>query len=200
MRWSNSLLWTVLLVPCLAGTAFAQGTGRSLDIQPGARQNGMGAAGVALDEDATGVTWWNPAGLGFVNKSAVEVTYAQLVPGLATQQHVANNLDLRQLFADDWLTQPDLSGIGVAFQPDESREPAWKFWRRFSHLFDQAKYAAADLVFNGPNDLVVDVDSMFRLGKGRHIAFENLGTSPTLHHTNYFRDARVLDYLERRLG
>ena len=38
-----------------------------------------------------------------------------LVPGLATQQHVANNLDLRQLFADDWLTQPDLSGIGVAF-------------------------------------------------------------------------------------
>lgn len=123
-----------------------------------------------------------------------------LVPGLATQQHVANNLDLRQLFADDWLTQPDLSGIGVAFQPDESREPAWKFWRRFSHLFDQAKYAAADLVFNGPNDLVVDVDSMFRLGEGRHIAFENLGTSPTLHHTNYFRDARVLDYLERRLG
>lgn len=83
MRRFNSLLLTVLLASCVAGTAFAQGTGRSLDIQPGARQNGMGAAGVALDEDATGVTWWNPAGLGFVNKSAVEVTYAQLVPGLA---------------------------------------------------------------------------------------------------------------------
>ena len=83
MRLPYSLLLTVLLVSCLAGSALAQGTGRSLDIQPGARQNGMGAAGVALDEDATGVTWWNPAGLGFVNKSAVEVTYAQLVPGLA---------------------------------------------------------------------------------------------------------------------
>jgi hypothetical protein len=68
----------------LATTAFAQGTGRSLDIQPGARQNGMGATGVAIADDATGVTWWNPAGLGFVTKSAIDLTYAQLVPGLAS--------------------------------------------------------------------------------------------------------------------
>ena len=67
----------------LAAPAFAQGTGRSLDIQPGARENGMGAAGVALAEDATGMTWWNPAGLGFAEKPAVQLTYAQLVPGLA---------------------------------------------------------------------------------------------------------------------
>ncbi|HTO90950.1 MAG TPA: PorV/PorQ family protein [Candidatus Sulfotelmatobacter sp.] len=68
----------------IASSAMAQGTGRSLDIQPGARQNGLGAAGVALADDATGVTWWNPAGLGFVEHSAVELTYAQLVPGLAS--------------------------------------------------------------------------------------------------------------------
>lgn len=68
----------------LAAPAFAQGTGRSLDIQPGARQNGMGAAGVALVDDASGMTWWNPAGLGFAEKPAVQLTYAQLVPGLAT--------------------------------------------------------------------------------------------------------------------
>src|SRR5262249_47739443 len=67
-----------------ATTALAQGTGRSLDIQPAARQNGMGATGVAIADDATGVTWWNPAGLGFVNKSAIDLTYAQLVPGLAS--------------------------------------------------------------------------------------------------------------------
>ena len=67
-----------------AAPAFAQGTGRSLDIQPGARENGMGAAGVALAEDASGMTWWNPAGLGFAQKPAVQLTYAQLVPGLAT--------------------------------------------------------------------------------------------------------------------
>jgi len=74
----------VLTSLAFATTAWAQGTGRSLDIQPGARQNGLGAAGVALADDATGVTWWNPAGLGFVEKSAVELTYAQLVPGLAS--------------------------------------------------------------------------------------------------------------------
>jgi hypothetical protein len=73
---------TVMLV--WAGSALAQGAGRSLDIQPGARENGMGAAGVALAEDASGVTWWNPSALGFVKKSAVENTFAQLVPGLAT--------------------------------------------------------------------------------------------------------------------
>ena len=83
MRWNATPVVVALFSVVLAGTALAQGTGRSLDIQPGARQNGMGAAGVALTEDATGVTWWNPAGLGFVNKSAVEITYAQLVPGLA---------------------------------------------------------------------------------------------------------------------
>src|SRR6266496_3474867 len=65
----------------LAGSAFAQGTGRSLDIQPGGRQNGMGAAGVALPEDVTGATWWNPAALGFIEKPGVQLTYAKLVPG-----------------------------------------------------------------------------------------------------------------------
>jgi hypothetical protein len=68
----------------IAAPAFAQGTGRSLDIQPGGMQNGMGAAGVALTGDATGMTWWNPAGLGFLKKPAVQLTYAALVPGLAT--------------------------------------------------------------------------------------------------------------------
>lgn len=67
----------------LAVPAFAQGTGRSLDIQPGARANGMGSAGVALGETATEMTWWNPAALGFAKRPAVELTYAQLVPGLA---------------------------------------------------------------------------------------------------------------------
>src|SRR4051794_30314487 len=80
----NYMRLMVLAGLLMAGSAAAQGTGRSLDIQPGGRQNGMGAAGVALAEDATGATWWNPAALGFVNKTAVQLTYAKLVPGLAT--------------------------------------------------------------------------------------------------------------------
>jgi Type IX secretion system protein PorV len=83
MRLSMKVL-AVLIGLGIAGSAWAQGTGRSLDIQPGARQNGMGAAGVALADDPTGATWWNPAALGFIGRSAIEITYAQLVPGLAS--------------------------------------------------------------------------------------------------------------------
>jgi pimeloyl-ACP methyl ester carboxylesterase len=123
-----------------------------------------------------------------------------LIPGLSTQQAVGNNLDLLQLFADDWLCQPTMSAVGGSFQPDESAEPLWKFWKRFTHIGDQIKCAAADLVFSGPNDLVVDVKSMCQLGEKRKIDFNDLGISPTTHHTNYFRDKRVLDYLAGRLS
>ena len=57
MRLSTSIVLGCALGSLLASTAYAQGTGRSLDIQPGARQNGMGATGVAIADDATGVTW-----------------------------------------------------------------------------------------------------------------------------------------------
>jgi hypothetical protein len=82
MRFANNVL-AALVALGFAASASAQGTGRSLDIQPGGRQNGMGGAGVSLADDPTGATWWNPAALGFVGRSGVEITYAQLVPGLA---------------------------------------------------------------------------------------------------------------------
>jgi hypothetical protein len=82
MRFATNVL-AVLVALGFGSTAWAQGTGRSLDIQPGGRQNGMGATGVALADDPTGATWWNPAALGFVGRTGVELTYAQLVPGLA---------------------------------------------------------------------------------------------------------------------
>ena len=81
MRQFSRLVLGCALGLLVATSVFAQGTGRSLDIQPGARQNGMGATGVAIADDATGVTWWNPAGLGFVTKAAIDLSYAQLVPG-----------------------------------------------------------------------------------------------------------------------
>lgn len=83
MRFSIRLS-ALLLATLVASQARAQGTARSLDIQPGARQVAMGAAGVALADDPTGVAWWNPAALGFVGRPALEGTYSALVPGLAT--------------------------------------------------------------------------------------------------------------------
>lgn len=107
-RLATMLLATITLA-LLASGARAQGTGRSLDIQPGGRQNGLGAAGVALSDDANGVTWWNPAGLGFVQKPAVDLTYAQLVPGLASD--VSYNYLAYAQPVEGW----GAFGIGIVF-------------------------------------------------------------------------------------
>jgi hypothetical protein len=70
-----------------AAPSLAQGTARSLDIQPGARQNGLGAAGVALLGNAADALWWNPAALGFANETSAQYTHANLLPGLADLPH-----------------------------------------------------------------------------------------------------------------
>lgn len=93
----------------LAGSAFAQGAGRSLDIQPGGRENGMGAAGVALADDATAATWWNPAALGFAEHPAIALTYAQLVPGLVSD--VSYNYATYVQPVEGW----GAFGLGVVF-------------------------------------------------------------------------------------
>ena len=82
----------VFVVMVWGCVAFAQSSARSLDIQPGARQNGMGATGVALESDPADAMWWNPAALGFAEWHGVGWSYAQLVPGLAEDvihQHIA---------------------------------------------------------------------------------------------------------------
>ncbi len=80
--------WMALTLGALAlaqtGVARAQGTGRSLDIQPGARQNAMGAAGAALLDDPSAGVWWNPAILGFARRPDGQWSTARLVPGLAS--------------------------------------------------------------------------------------------------------------------
>ena len=85
--------------------------------------------------------------------------------------------------------------------PSEVNEPLWKFWKRVTHLKGQAMYYGADLVFGQANDLVVDSDSMNRLGDQVLAAphWEDLGTSAETHHTNYFQDVRVLNWLDARL-
>jgi hypothetical protein len=64
---------------------------------------------VALADDATGATWWNPAALGFVERSAVELTYAQLVPGLASD--VSYNYGTYVQPVEGW----GAIGVGIVF-------------------------------------------------------------------------------------
>ena len=58
--------------------------GDVLSIQPGARQAGMGAAGVALLGEPSDAVWWNPAALGFVSHPSCQITHAGLFPGVAS--------------------------------------------------------------------------------------------------------------------
>ena len=81
----------LVLTATVSATSARAQTGRALNIQPGARQNGLGAAGVALFGDPSDALWWNPAGLGFADRTSVQYTYAKLLPGLGDlpYRHVA---------------------------------------------------------------------------------------------------------------
>jgi len=96
---------SVLIVMAWACVASAQGTATSLDIQPGARQNSMGAAGVALEADPADAMWWNPAALGFAEWHGVGYTRANLLPGLADLPY--------EYIAGAGMVRPGL-GLGVS--------------------------------------------------------------------------------------
>ena len=88
-------LTILMFVPVLMYDLYAQGeaTVLFLIINPGARQGGMGEAGVALADDATAI-YWNPAGLAFqYNDPEVDKK------GEATLMHV------------NWLPQFNLSDM-----------------------------------------------------------------------------------------
>ncbi|RTL34231.1 MAG: hypothetical protein EKK53_26885 [Burkholderiales bacterium] len=122
-----------------------------------------------------------------------------LVPGLLAQGRVGNNLELDQLWPLP--TRAELHAIGGSFMPSEVNEPLWKVWKRVTNLKGQATYYGADLIFDQPNDLVVDSASMNQAGPRVLGAphWEDLGVSATTHHCSYFQDLRVLAWLDRRL-
>lgn len=171
----------------------AEGAVKAGRVMPGLEPLSLGVAGLACV-------------LGKVLQLGARTPLADaavgLVPGLLAQGRVANNLELAQL----WPLQGSASGvdvraIGGSFKPSEVDEPLWKLWKRVTNLKGQALYHGADLIFDQPNDLVVDSAAMNQLGPQVLAAphWEDLGTSAGTHHCNYFQDPRVLSWLDRRL-
>jgi len=135
------------------------------------------------------------------------------VPGLASQSRVSNNAEMLRLFAGPWPSSPECHAVIGNFKPLEV-DAGWRFWRRITHVGDQIKYGAVGLLFDGPNDLVVDTAAMFgplegdRAGLGLDeltrlvfdakciTSFEN---SPTVHHTNYFRQPETIQAMRALL-
>ena len=123
-----------------------------------------------------------------------------LVPGLASQQRTSNNEELRRLFADRWLGSPSLAAVAADFRPATSA-PLWHVWERLKTAGAKAVAAGAELVFAGPNVLVVDRAAMDFVGTHQSLApadLLDLGSGNTWH-TSYFRDPRVSAFLEQRL-
>lgn len=124
-----------------------------------------------------------------------------LVPGLASQQRVSNNAETQRLFADRWLGSPAFAVISADFEP-QTDAPLWKVWERLKTGAAQVVAGAADSVFAGPNDLVVDCAAMSYLGQFHSVAaqdFLDLGPG-NVYHTSYFRDDRVTAFLDGRLN
>lgn len=139
-----------------------------------------------------------------------------LVPGLAGQSRQGANseiLRLREGFATlpagvrstEYLRRYYF--IASDFEPDD---PGWRFWKYFNkkQLFN----AGADRIFERPNDLVVDTDSMSDLVDAEHLSDAQKGIltskahrhmfpkASLVHHTNYFQQAKTIEFLREKLS
>jgi len=116
-----------------------------------------------------------------------------MVPGLFGQAAISNNGELLRLRTGSPVVRAEYFAVRSNFEP---KSEGWKFWRYFrkTTMLDPL----ADAVFNGENDLVVDTVSMTDFGKNISIkAEENFETSADVHHCNYFRQKRTIDFIAK---
>ena len=118
-----------------------------------------------------------------------------LVPGLAGQSAVVNNHEINRLRIGPVAVDPQYYAITSNF---ETRNPGWQFWKNFRK--DRAADLASSVVFPGDNDLVVDTASMtdFGVPNLKLAGACDYGTSDTVWHGNYFRQAQTIDYIAGR--
>lgn len=123
-----------------------------------------------------------------------------LVPGLAAMSRVGNNAELLALRGRIRKAPAHYYAVRSNFEPDDV---GWKFWRAFRgpNIADPA----ADAIFQGDNDLVVDTSSMVDLADhglaiptGKRVL--DFGTNGAVHHLNYFEQKQTLEKVMEWLG
>lgn len=134
---------------------------------------------------------------GALAKTPLVDALAVLVPGLAGQSAVNNNHEINRLRIGPVAVDPVYYAIVSNF---ETENPTWRFWRNFRK--DRMADLAAEGVFPGDNDLVVDTWSMtdFGVPKLKLAGSCDFQTSDTVWHCNYFHQERTIDYIARRFG
>lgn len=116
-----------------------------------------------------------------------------MVPGLFAMSRVGNNPELLRLLETPSMATDRYFAIQSDFQPVD---PAWKFWRMFRK--QRLVNAAADALFDGANDLVVDTPAMNDLADQLEIPGSrtlDFGQSETVHHLNYFYQGETAGFL-----
>lgn len=121
-----------------------------------------------------------------------------MIPGLGGQSRVGNCYELQRLNRDKLREPPEYFFVRSNFQ---SENPGWKIWKYVTEGKQHAADLATDLlVFKGDNDLVVDTESMIELPDRPAFTSPPLldfGTTADVHHTNYFVQAKTLDFIQR---
>jgi hypothetical protein len=135
-----------------------------------------------------------------VSKTPVIDAAIAMIPGLAAMSRIGNNAELTVLRRVPLDVKNRYFCVQSNFEPEDE---TWKFWRWFRK--DKLADFAADAVFDGPNDLVVDTVSMTGFSstatfEAQRQLFDFGPASKTVHHTNYLRQPQTLRFIREALG
>ncbi len=167
------------------------------------RTLGDSAAAQPLFLAASGLMRVLSAVTGGVARTPILDAAIALIPGLDGQSRVGNNQELLRLrantgTADFAAGQVRYFSVQANFEP---RDIGWNFLRLFSKPMQRVGDWGADLVFQGPNDLIVDTASMAETADGRPITIaHDFGTTDRVHHTNYFVQPETIRAVRSSFG
>ncbi len=140
---------------------------------------------------------------GLAAKTPILDAAIALVPGLDGQSRVGNNQELLRLRAntgsgDFAAGQIRYFAVQSNFEP---KDIGWNFLRLFSKPMQRLGDWGADLVFDGPNDLVVDTGSMREVADDRLVTIaQDFGTTDRVHHLNYFVQTETVQAIRKSLA
>ena len=144
--------------------------------------------------------------LNFVSSVSAFVEHTPLVdaavaavPGLAAQSRQGANGEILRLRYGLREAPAGYYAVQSNFEPTQ---PGWAFWHCFNNFKARAVDTLADIVFNEPNDLVVDTCSMTDLFDGMQMPSDHVfdfGTNDRVHHVNYFQQEETIHFIQEKL-
>lgn len=157
----------------------------------------LGSAAVPLLALVTGLLRVITSIGGVMSNTPLVDAAVAMIPGLNSQAMVTTNEEMLRLSNHPRRADINYFAVTSNFQPID---PQWRFWRYFVRPATGAS-PLASLVFDGPNDLVVDTQSMTTVGAPNLAAtdIEHFVDSPDVHHLNYFLQKRTCDFIVDRL-